>query len=106
MFKIRYGVKKSKKYLFRLDQIDHLGSKCVCILSTVSSLHSHHEQYSWYDEAWVGCITEDCPHEGWQVQVDRLHDHIKHFRLPAANISTVNMCLHLHMLTSNYAPIT
>lgn len=54
--------------------------------------HSHHEQYCWYDEAWVGCIAEKRPQEGRQVQVDGLHDHIKHLHLPTANITAVNMC--------------
>lgn len=34
---------------------------CVC----VHDIHSHHEQDSWYDEAWVGCVAEERPQEGW-----------------------------------------
>lgn len=69
----------------------------------MSPIYSHHEQYSWYDEAWVSCIAEECPHEGRKVQVDRLHDHIKHLRLPTANIS-MNVSVYSHMLVSDYAP--
>lgn len=47
-------------------------------------LHLHHEQHRWYDEAWVGGVAENCPHEGRQVQVDGFHDHVKHLWFPAA----------------------
>lgn len=57
------------------------------MIAIVSPIHLHHEQYSWYDEAWVGCVAEERPHECWQVHVNRLHDNVKHFRLPTAKIT-------------------
>lgn len=69
----------------------------MCVHACISLLHSHHEQHSWYDEAWVGCIAEESPQEGWQVQVNRLHDHIKHLVLSTADINMVNMYVyHIH----------
>lgn len=47
-------------------------------------LYSHHEQNSWYDEAWVCYVAKQCPDEGWQVQVDGLNDHVEHFGFPAS----------------------
>lgn len=32
---------------------------------TLSPTHVHHEQYGGYDEARVGNIAEEFPHEGW-----------------------------------------
>lgn len=48
-------------------------------------LHSHHEEYSWYNETGVSCIAKERPHESRQVQVNRLHDHVKHLVLSTAN---------------------
>ena len=76
----------------------------VCVCVCLHDIHSHHEQDSWYDEAWVGCVAEECPQEGWQVQFYRLHDHIKHLRLPTANIrigQSVYLHTHTHISISN-----
>lgn len=48
-------------------------------------LHSHHEKYSWYNETGVSCIAKECSHEGRQVQVNRLHDYVKHLVFSTAN---------------------
>lgn len=71
-------------------------------MSFLSVLYSHHEQYSWYNEARVGCITEKCPHEGWKIQVNGLHDHIKHLFFPTANINTISACAASHFFLSGY----
>lgn len=53
----------------------------------------HHEQNGWYDEARVGGVAEQRPHEGRQVQVDGLHDHVKHLRFPTGDGMTQQVCV-------------
>lgn len=50
--------------------------------------HSHHEQHGWDDQAGVGCVAKKRSHEGRQIQVNGLHDHVKHLLLPAARSHT------------------
>lgn len=56
-------------------------------------VYLHHEQYGWYDEARVGGVAEQRPHEGRQVQVDGLHDHVKHLRFPTGDGMTQQVCV-------------
>ena len=67
--------------------------------------YSHHEQHSRYDEARVGRVAEEGSHEGREVQVYSLHDHVKHFGLPTAekypdNQTIVRVCVCLLQYTS------
>lgn len=59
---------------------------CVCVY-----LHSHHEEHSWYDEPGVSCIAKERPQKGRQVQVNRLHDHVKHLLFPTANNNSLGV---------------
>ena len=65
----------------------------------VPAAYSHHEQHGGDDQPWVGRVAEQRPEEGGQVQVDGLHDHVKHLGLPTKRRPCVGECL-LLVLTS------
>ena len=63
-----------------------------CGVGAVPTVYSHHEEHGGDDQPWVSGIAKQRSQEGRQVQVDGLHDHVKHLALPTKRVFAISDC--------------